>query len=504
MYNHPIIDLLKSFSGKEMMWFAKFLRSPYFNNRNMLTNLFMVLKQFYPGFESRKLTKEYIFRKLYGKKKDYNDSTLRNLMSDLLQMALLFLKQEGTEKNAVESSFFLTEELFGRGNYDLFKNQMSKNENELKKRSNIDGNYFLSNYRINTDSFYVNLLTQKVLKKNYVITESEKMIDGIAYILSYFVTESIKHNDNLLKYSRSYNIKKNITAVGEFTELFNFEKIISYIEKNTTLHVPQLAVYYYLLKAFINFEDEEYYQDFKNSLLKNASQFGVNDNNFLHTRLIDYCILKLILGARSKLDLNKEIFDLNYIYIKNGYYKTDSNQYLPFDFYRNVLINCINTKNLDYMEEFISNYTKQLVPKHVASVQNYGYALLNFMQGSYSKAFEYINKIKFDQFVFKLDMKNLQLKLSYELNQLEPALTDIDSYRHFIKNNPLLTEHRKLLHKNLLYFTHKLVLYKSGSKKVNLHFIEDKIRKSKNTFDKVWLEEKVKELISEEKKTKVA
>ncbi len=93
MYTHPLIELLKSFSKKEVMWFVKFLHSPYFNKRERIIKLFLILKRFYPEFEGKQFTKNNIYKLLYGNVA-YNDSTLRNLMSDLLLLAQQYLKQE--------------------------------------------------------------------------------------------------------------------------------------------------------------------------------------------------------------------------------------------------------------------------------------------------------------------------------------------------------------------------------------------------------------------------
>ena len=120
MYTHQLIELLKTFSAKEIMWFGKFLNSPYFNNRKMLIKLFLVLKRYYQEFEGRKFTKEDIYSSVYGKIK-YNDSTFRNLMSDLLQLTLQFVNLEGIEKNVIESDLFLSDELFERGNVNQKK-----------------------------------------------------------------------------------------------------------------------------------------------------------------------------------------------------------------------------------------------------------------------------------------------------------------------------------------------------------------------------------------------
>lgn len=499
MYTHELINLLKTFTNKELMMFGKFLNSPYFNSRKRIIHLFKVLKNYYPEFDAKGFTKENIFRSIY-KNNPYNDSTFRNLMSDLLSLALQFVKQEGMEKKGVQSAFFLTTELFMRGTYNLFRNKMNNCEKILENNHTIDSEYFLNKYTILTDSFYVNLLTQKVIKKDYVVSESGKMVTGIVCLLSYFVLQSMKHYDNLLKYSRSYNIKKNVETVSQFMDIFDFDKLISYIRHNSTLKIPVVEIYYKLLKAFANFEDETFYTDLKKSVLVNSEKLGNDDNYFLFTRLIDYSVVKKNTGMHASYNIETEIFELNDIFVRNEFYKTEANKYLPFDFYRNVLLNCIALKRLDYMEEFIKNNSKKLLPKHSRGFEDYSYALLYFEKKNYTKALLCINRIKFDQFLYKLDMKNLQLKINYELEQYESAISVIDTYKHFLKNNVLISESRRILHNNFLDYTNKLIQYRIGSQKVNLLFIKDRIEKSKMIFDKVWLLDKANYLSGFDKK----
>jgi len=149
IYTHQIVDLLKTFSKKELMWFGKFLNSPYFNNRKRILNLYNVLRRHYPEFDKRNFTKADLYKQLYGDK-SFNDSTLRNLMSDLLQLALDFLKQEGIEKDKMGSSFFLTHELVRKGEYKLFRSKMNSLEKTILNNTTMDGDYYFHRYRINT------------------------------------------------------------------------------------------------------------------------------------------------------------------------------------------------------------------------------------------------------------------------------------------------------------------------------------------------------------------
>ena len=495
MYTNILVELIESLSNKELMRFNKFLNSPYYNNRKTLITFFNILRKFHPDFQNKNFTKENIFKKMYGKE-NYNDSTFRNLNSDLLKSILLFLKVERMQKDDIQSSFFLSHELFEKNSYELFKKEMSKTETFLEMNNTYDGDYFYNRYKINTDLFYLNLLTKKVIKKDYVINESKKMIDGIIFILIFFIIESIKHNDNLLKYTRTYNIKRYKEFINDFLSIFNFENMIKFVNKNSSLKIHIVEIYYSLIKAFINFDDEKYYFEYKKALEEYSGSLGINDNNFLFSRLLDYCVMKINAGQKTSFDIYMEMFELNKIYIENEYYKTVSSKYIPFDLYRNVLLNCITVKKLDYMERFIKKYSKFLHPSHIFSVESYSMALYHFQKSQFDKALFCLSKIKFDQFVYKLDMKNLQLKIHFELEEYDASLYLIDSYKHFLKNSKLLTDSRRTFHNNFLSYVQKMSLYSTGSTSINLEYLYETANSANDINDKDWILQKIQSMIN--------
>lgn len=473
------------------MRFGKFLRSPYYNNREMLNKLFIILKRYHPSYEHKNLTKQGIYKKLYGDAA-YNDSTLRNLFSDLQQIALQFLKTEAFRSNSIESSFFLTDELARRGLVKHFSERISATDSLIGKDADISSAFFLSKFRTQTDQFYLNLQSARVLKRSFVEEESKKLVNGIIFFMSYFLIESIRHSDNLIKYSRSYNVSSNMKTVSEFMSVFDIEKILNFISHNSELKLPIVEVYYKLLQTYLNFNEDNYYGEFKEFLMKHSGTFSLLDNHFLFARLLDYCVLKKNTASHTDFDLDNEIFELLTVIIRRGYYVTDSTTYIPFDLFRNYLHNCITLRRLDEMEDFINNFTSKLNPKQITNVKNYSFALLHFEKGNFTDALDLLNRIKFDQFIYKLDMKNLLLKIHYELGQYEAALYAMDSYKHFINNNVLVSDSKRVLHHNFISYVSKLIKFKNSSKGLSPLYLEEKLKKSKDTFNKEWLLDKMR------------
>ena len=71
MIKTSLIEILRSFSSEEIQRFKDFVSSPYHNKIKNLEKLFLIIKNYSPGFSDPGLEKEKVWRKLFQDKK-YN------------------------------------------------------------------------------------------------------------------------------------------------------------------------------------------------------------------------------------------------------------------------------------------------------------------------------------------------------------------------------------------------------------------------------------------------
>ena len=84
---------MSSLSEAEFKKLGKFISSPYFNTNLKLTEMFELLKPYYPEFDSLEISKENFFRRLYGKDK-YVEGTMFYLLSELENLICKFISIE--------------------------------------------------------------------------------------------------------------------------------------------------------------------------------------------------------------------------------------------------------------------------------------------------------------------------------------------------------------------------------------------------------------------------
>lgn len=106
MLRYSVIQILRSFSGKELKLFDEFIQNPFHNKNLKVIEFFDLLKSYHPDFSSEHLSKESLFRSMMGNAV-YKESYIRNLFSDLNVLAEKFIKVNLTENNPAFEKLFI-------------------------------------------------------------------------------------------------------------------------------------------------------------------------------------------------------------------------------------------------------------------------------------------------------------------------------------------------------------------------------------------------------------
>src|SRR5581483_11614366 len=100
MHGSDIIELLKTFSAKEMKRFGELVQSPFFNKNKNVIALFDYLEKFHPNFPEKKIVKEKIYTKICKGEK-YNDGRMRFFMAELKRLAEEYLVYARNERDNI-------------------------------------------------------------------------------------------------------------------------------------------------------------------------------------------------------------------------------------------------------------------------------------------------------------------------------------------------------------------------------------------------------------------
>src|SRR5205085_10817901 len=101
------------------------------------------------------------------------------------------------------------------------------------------------------------------------------------------------------------------------------------------------------------------------------------------------------------------------------YYKNKKNNYLPTLLFRDILFLQVRLKRMDLVKMLLSEYSTKLSPADRQGMLNFGYAFYYNALGEYERSLGYINKIKLDYFIYKYDLKNLTIRVFYNMEYFE-------------------------------------------------------------------------------------
>jgi len=492
MLDYVFLDIFETFSRDEIKSFRRFILSPYFNRSSKVVKLFDQIIKYHPNYENSNLTKENLHKKV-SPELAYNEITIRRLLFDLQNLTGKFARQLNFEKKPVENASFMTEEIGTRGAGKMFYKNVKAAHSKLDDLGYVNSETCLSRFKLETDQFYFGMINNKVNKKTFVESEAKRLIGGITYLISYFMLEAIKHNDVLLTYSRSFNVKHNEKVISEFINLFDFERLEIFMKKNSMIGNFILEVYLNALKTFLYFDNEFYYREFKKSLYKHMHQLSLNDNNFLFSKLEGYCILKAKNNSLAR-HYDNEVFGIYKTFLKEKYYETETNKYIAVDLYRNILLKVIKLKELSWLEDFIQNYGIHIHPKRKTDIVNFSYALLYFERNSFDESLGYLSRIKLDEFSYNLDVKNLYIRIYYERGNYDTAMASAKALRKFINENTMVSENMKAGQENFSKFMIKLINYHNTNSKTDIISLNQQIKKTSDFPGRDWLLNKTRTL----------
>ena len=471
-----LVILLKTFNKQEFERFEKFVNSPFFNSSEQLIALFSLLKGDHPDYKT--LTKELIFSHFYPEE-EYKDKKVRDLLSRMLELAQIFLSQLEFEKNRNTSSIFVMNQFIQRNLERHFKSRYKESGKKLKEEYVIDENFLYAEYmmmklkRDHADIFR-NVIYEEELS-NIVNAEYQLFLDYVIYnVLSYTLLFSI----------RKYTINNEVNL--EFSDM-----VIQFLDKYPRENNPIMKI----LRLFLDLQsrdsepvselDMTTYEVLIKKLDENDKAINLDMKRTIYIYLVNYTRLK-------SLSFNKFFKDEHYRLLKysieNDLYPKVGN-YFSEASYVTVASESLIHKDFEWAEKFIEEFKLKLKGDVRENAYTLCMANLNYRKGNYEKALKFLVKVSIEDIYYQLKVKNLQVKIHYELGDYEMCKSVIDSFRHFLGSVKQFPEFVRIRFVNYVNFTSRMVNVWLGGDPGNMVEINREIQEisQEKVESKSWL-----------------
>ncbi len=477
MINAKVFDVLKTFSKEDFSKFGELVNSDYFNKSVMLRKLYSAILESATRLDDEKLTREYLFEKLYPGKK-YREGTIVNLLSGLYKLSEEFIAAEifGSEEFTKQRYVIRA---FGKRGLEKF---LHRNYSELMNELNIskiqDDAFFYNQYELVQDYISYGNSEGPFIETGIIQNWHDKFIDYTVIKLLEGYVFMLNHK----KYGYEHHF--NMTFI---------EPLIRYIKENSFSHAPAILIYFNVM-MLLKEDDEQYYWKLKELVQEYPEIMKNSDRWTAYLCMVNFCqSMYDTLNNREKY--SKEIHELYRAIIDKEIYKVETwYPYLHHRLYTNVVQNGLHQGELEWTENFINKYKDELAEEYKTSTFNLCYALFYFSSRDLDKTLACLSKVHSEDPFYYLQIKALTLQVYYELKLYDNAISLMDTYRHYLKEKPGIPANYGIRHKNFLSVINRLMKILLGNaeyKDSDFNLNQDEF---KNILKLDWLLEKINEV----------
>ncbi len=463
MEHSKLIELLKTFSSKELREFHEFAQSPFFNKNVELVRFYEHLRSLAPTFPPAKVEREAVFAVLYPQK-PYDEKQLNYLNNFLLKLAEQFVAYGRFRQNELLERYQLMESYTQRNldkHYQFVYGQTTKLLEEWPSR--------------NLEFYQLQYLHADISNRHFLKQQIRRFDDRLQlaadYLDQYYLAAKLKYSCEML------DRKMSIAAEYEV----RFADVVSQlVEANPQLQTPPIAVYHTLLNMLLDMGNAGHFNKLVALTERYKGSFPMEELKDLYSYAINYCIRRVNQGAPEFLD---ELFQ-QYLKSLEAGTLMDGGFLSPWA-YKNLIGVGLRLKKFDWTEDFIRQYNDKLVPEARANALHYNLAELYYYKQDHDAALSHLNKVEFSDIYYNLDTKKMMLKIYFELDEIDALLSLLASFKMFLKRTKLISAANKVAYQN---FVQALTLLARKERRV-VPALEKLISSPEPIGDRAWLKQ---------------
>jgi hypothetical protein len=439
----------------------------------------------------RNLDRYVIWKKLFPGK-DFNYGIMKNLIYDLRRLSEKFLLSEVRQSDEFINQKDLLDTYYNRDLKDLYEPEFLKMQKSSYRES--------INLNLIREDYYHTMWRNYKTRWNFGthLSHTKKFNDIINpasdYLVASFLIHSfiVFHNITAQRYEHNYSEKDNSLEIflknSSETGLIN--SVIDNINPDSKDVADVLRVYYSMYLCLINPDSERRYYDFKESVLSNSKLFSKKDLQALFIMLRN-CLTFSTSGINSVGFETLEIYDSM---IEKKIFLMENESAWNQEFISYVIISARLGKT-ESIVKFVNKFINRIQKDTRTNILLFSEAHICFTKGEYEKALEISSKISFELFPVKYYIKDLQLKIFYELNNYDAFMMAADSFSHFISKNKSVSSKWKIKNKMLCSNIGSLFKLRENLNGYDLMKFKEKVN-YKHLHKSSWLAVKIKELES--------
>lgn len=430
-----LIAILRVLDAKELKILKKWLHSPIHNQREDVVALFEYLTSGNHLAEAKFLYKERVFPKIFGRSAPYDDAKIRQTIHFLQKAVEKFLVFEELTADEIRNKIALAISFRQRNLDKVFQRTLSGLEESRETTGQRTDSFFRNEYLIEQEKYNFMADRQPAAKLN---------LQAVADALDKtFIIEKLKLSCRMIFHQALYKANYEISFL---------EDILEFIENKDLIKEPAIGVYYYILKAITEQQDDRRYFEQLRSLVQSSIRvFPPSELREIYLMGINYCIKKINAADEA---YKRETFE----WYKQGLESKillENNQVTQKTYF-NAVAAALLVKEFNWADRFIAGYKKWLPADQRENLSHFCRSKLLFEKKDYKSAMRLLAQVEYDDILLNLNAKSMLVKMLYEQEELDSLDSLLESVRTFIQRKKVIGYHKNI-YSNLVKYTRKLV-----------------------------------------------
>jgi len=472
MQKSNLIRSLRCLDKRDWRAFRKFVRSPYFNQREDVIRLFDYLDEMLGALKVENLDRKLVFKAVYGME-TFEEQKLRHTSSVLLKLLKKYLVQLELEKDKMQHQAYLCKAYRQKSLDTFFEKALLQGRQDLEKETYRDSAFYYKHFEW--------AMEEAVFTVSYRRNE-HKQFQTIADHLS------ISFIANLLRLK--CEIQSHQTMSEQVYNLQLLPKVLKLLAAGEYLDIPIVALYYHCYSAFDALEQnevvlsEKHFHSLKELIHTHWTLIPPIEIRDIYLYAINYCIKRLNSGDRHFI---REAFELFRSGLSN---ETLLEEGILSSFtYKNITRLGMALQEDEWVASFLENHKKHLHPRERENTWRYNLAFFYFQKQKYQQAMQLLVQTEFKDVLNNLDARRMLLKSYFELGEYNALDSLLDSFSRYIHRQDQLGYHREN-YTNLIRFVKKIIHNQPKDKKL-LTQVKQEIKATNRLAEREWLLEKV-------------
>ena len=467
-------NLLQYLDNNEKDKFSKFIRSPYFNSRAQLIELYDILT----AETASSIDNKKLFKKLFSGE-TYNDIRTRKLISDFNKLFEKFIAYHSITKwDPYVLNTNLLETLQFKAMESNFISAYKSISSEMRGKIFKDDSYYRSLSRIELLNYYS--LYYKYEKRSVESLRKASEFMDLAFIYS------------KLHLARDIITHKSFNREDFGKEITFFREIIEYIEASRKLIMkehPDLYIIFLTVKNSIE-NNDQIISELNDYIRKNEKNMDRYRLGYYYLYLTSMHWIKINSGNieyfQPLIKLYKHLESIDLIKLES---------YIQHDIFNSIVMAALNTKEIAWLEKFLEKNIINIEPGYRSDVYNLNKAKLLFEKSEYNSVLQRLNSVEFRDPNYYINAKTILIKTLYEMGDTEGILFTLDSFKHYANRNTKLVSSQINNIKMLVKYFKMLIKLKPGDTFNINKFLELLSKEKMFVPQRIWLSGKAELLL---------